>query len=294
MRERITPYTDDLERYLDELDNPDDFYSGRKAWESDLDSIYRFGTVDLIHPETDFTHVARVVGLSHLLASQLQQNSVEINGYKLTRLALHHDDAEADPRIGDIPTPVKNSWTDEERQTYREIEAEAAIQLAKRYMPPKYQESYMQDSREAQGKQSVEAQIIKIADKWDGLGKTILEIQCGNLDMFPILNNYRNEMNALAALPVFPLAVSPDADYQEGLPDEVIDRIPKLSQELLISNPRQFLENLIESRLPRVYLYWLRNALNSIDPRRLFSGWSQEISTNFMPLLSDFRQGKLR
>lgn len=292
----------DFLQYLYEIEHLDEVYPSRDKWTRDLDTIGRFaqmetttlGKVELIHPESVLTHAIRVNSLTFLMGASLAKQGIPINTFKLSRMSLHHDDAEVDPEIGDIPTPIKRQMSPEELLALRAQEAAASQRLADLYTVEQYKEVYLADAEEVAAKTSIEAQLVTICDKWDGICKVILEIQCGNTDLEEIFRNYQNEMMLLKKLPVFNLVATADFDIHRDLPFELIRNMPKLSRELLVQNPREFWRILFETELPsNLYRTWLDQTMRLVDPRRTFTGWREETTQYFLPLLAAYRQGTL-
>ena len=191
------------QHHVDDTDGNPEFYEGRALWQNDLNQVTRFKGVQTYNKSSLLDHVTRLDFLQVSLSSKLRfLTGIEIDGLKTKRFAEHHDDAEV--ITGDIPSPIKAAWTDEERLKFTHKENEAMQILARRYMPEKYVPLYLSDWKEVSEKQSAEAQIVDIADKWDGLCEVLTEIRCGNdsSEIFKVLENYQGIFKRLSKHPL--------------------------------------------------------------------------------------------
>lgn len=132
-------------------------------------------------------------------------DGVLLDGRKISRLSLHHDDAEY--WTGDIPSPKKAAFTKEDRAKHLREENEAMIQAANKYMPERYRQLYLDDWEELTTKQTPESQIVEIADKWDGLCEVMTDIRCGNStpEIFEVVQNYQALFEKINKLPLMHL-----------------------------------------------------------------------------------------
>ncbi len=233
----------------------------RTVWSNDLLSVIRFAEVPTIHKSNLFEHVANVNMLAQSMASYLAATDDNLlDGGKIYRLALHHDDAEV--ITGDIPSPVKAAFTQEEREAYRKREDEAMVELSQKYMPSKFQQLYLDDWKELTAKQSPEAQLIEIADKWDGLCETITDIRCGNDDpeIFQVLKNYQALFKKMES---FPLMEKLEHSFHFGFKHiptiEETTNFSKIDLNLLseVDGKDAFWERVFDPSLPAIYKHWL-------------------------------------
>lgn len=103
-------------------------------------------------PESIASHVFGVAVATMFLVDALRDAGAQVDGERALRMALLHDAAEA--RTGDVPLPLK---TDAVRAALAVLEDEAFAEL----LPPRYLALH----REAEERTSLEARIVKAADR---------------------------------------------------------------------------------------------------------------------------------
>lgn len=257
----------------------------------DLERILRFDQAErVIHRNNLHTHMLRVSYLSHDLALHLQNNNgLQIDPAKTQRLALYHDDPEV--ITGDIPTPIKYSMKQHERLQLRKAEEEATKILATRYfgINPLNQRrrQYLQDQRDMTRKESVEARIVNIADKMEGLCETIHEIRCGNDTFYQILDNYRSFFESfIGREPLFEI-INTNTTYKvtlESIPTiKQSQTLRPITYSLYKTNHDAFWKSVFEENLPGFYKKWLNITVTKLSFTALFPGWN--VSNGIKPYL---------
>lgn len=244
-------------------------------WKQALSTIPRFSAIDaMIHRTSLYDHVNRVQSLSFSVAQACKRADYEFDMSIIERRSLHHDDPEVETT--DIPSPVKRAMTPEERLELRERELGAARRLAGRFstLPP---DTYISDQEEVANKETIENQIVDVADKLDGLCETIHELRCGNKTFRPVLENYREIFVDLEQHPIYgclDIAV-PSLEDVEKFPIDI---------ELLKEGRREeFWKNVFDPSLPNFVRLWMRIMSRVGTFRtlacsiRLFPGWTQEL-----------------
>ncbi len=103
-------------------------------------------------PESVAAHVFGVALATMFLVDSLRDEGVEVDGERALRMALLHDAAEA--RTGDVPLPMKSPAV---REALAAIEDEAFESL----LPARYVPLH----REAEERASLEARVVKAADR---------------------------------------------------------------------------------------------------------------------------------
>lgn len=251
----------------------------------DLEQVLRFEQAEkVIHRNNLHTHMSRVSYFSHDLALHLKQTyNLPLDQSKTQRLAMYHDDPEV--ITGDIPTPIKYSMKPAERQKLRKAEEEAIKALATRYFGinplNRKRRQYLQDQFDMTKKETLEARIVNIADKIEGLCETIHEIRCGNTTFHQILNNYRNFFaNFIPEEQLFSY-VNADEKYKTTL-----DVIPTVEQALEMqpisittfkADEKVFWKEVFNPNLPSFYKQWLLVSTIRFTNQQLFPGWKEEI-----------------
>lgn len=131
-------------------------------------------------PESIAAHSYGVAVAAMAITDALRDEGASVDGERVLRMALLHDAAEA--RTGDIPMPAKTSALRDALHTMEAAAVEAML-------PEPYAEVWT----EAESKESLEARIVKAADKVQMMVKLRIyeKQQRGRLDEF--WANPRNE-----------------------------------------------------------------------------------------------------
>ena len=123
-------------------------------------------------------HSLEVAMISHLLAVIGRVRfGKELDADKAALIGIYHDSTEI--ITGDMPTPIKY-YNDEMRDTFKEIEDLAAIQLLA-MLPDDIREEY-EDLFFAQEKDAYLWKLVKAADKISALIKCVEEEKAGNTE----------------------------------------------------------------------------------------------------------------
>lgn len=122
------------------------------------------------------SHSFKVAEIAQLLGDIEEENGQEINWQVLYERALNHDYTER--FIGDIKTPVKYA-TQELRQMLANVESSLTDNFIDNEIPQFLQERYRR--RLSEGKdETLEGQLLAVADKIDLLYESFGEIEKGN------------------------------------------------------------------------------------------------------------------
>lgn len=123
-------------------------------------------------------HSLEVAMLAHLLAVIGRVRfGKDLDADKAALIGIYHDSTEI--ITGDMPTPIKY-YNDEMRDTFKEIEDLAAIQLLA-MLPDDIREEY-EDLFFAQEKDAYLWKLVKAADKISALIKCVEEEKAGNTE----------------------------------------------------------------------------------------------------------------
>lgn len=141
-----------------------------------LAHIMRFSAMPQHFHESVAEHSFYVAYFANILCEMLEEKGVKINKEKAMTMALVHDAEEM--FSGDILTPFKYRST-EVREAIKKVNIEV-IKEAFHDLPEHIEKKYINLWNEESAQQSIEAQIIKKADKLSLLGKCAEEIKAGN------------------------------------------------------------------------------------------------------------------
>jgi 5'-deoxynucleotidase len=286
--EHLQGITDDpvaLDLHLADNDFNPEFIYTKNQWQTDLRGIHRFAEVPMIHNSDLLQHATRVNSLAMTLTSYLiQAHGLKIDGLRVSRMALHHDDAEV--ITGDIPSDLKASLTPEEVTALKEAEQKAIEHLSERYMPEKYRDLYIRDYEEMAAKTSIEAQIVDIADKWDGFCEVITDIRCGNdtPEINSVMENYGKIAARLNRHPIMKqLQESPLLGFSDNPTSEEVEAYPKINLDLLngTNGKANFWKTVFDPTLPRFYRTWLEwGSFTDSHGLGIFNRWADILKNN--------------
>ena len=134
-----------------------------------------------------------VAMISHLLAVIGRVRfGKELDADKAALIGIYHDSTEI--ITGDMPTPIKY-YSDEMRDTFKEIEDLAAIQLLA-MLPDDIREEY-EDLFFAQEKDAYLWKLVKAADKISALIKCVEEEKAGNTEFANAKKLTRKSIDAM-------------------------------------------------------------------------------------------------
>lgn len=138
-------------------------------------------------------HSLEVAMISHLLAVIGRVRfGKELNADKAALIGMYHDSTEI--ITGDMPTPIKY-FNDEMRETFKEIEDLAAIQLLA-MLPDDIREEY-EELFFAQEKDAYLWKLVKAADKISALIKCVEEEKAGNTEFVNARKQTRKSIDAM-------------------------------------------------------------------------------------------------
>ncbi|WP_461213272.1 YfbR-like 5'-deoxynucleotidase [Lacticaseibacillus sp. GG6-2] len=176
-------------------------------------------------------HSFKVAEIAQMLGDIEEHAGNTVNWQSLYEKALNHDYTER--FIGDIKTPVKYA-TPALREMLADVEESMTENFIQNEIPPEYQDVYRR--RLSQGKDdTLEGQILSIADKVDLLYESFGEIEKGNPERVYV-NIYTESLSVIMSF-----AKRPSVDYfiREILPDmlneEFADRdmLTKLTRAIM-------------------------------------------------------------
>lgn len=138
-------------------------------------------------------HSLEVAMISHLLAVIGRVRfGKELDADKAALIGIYHDSTEI--ITGDMPTPIKY-YNDEMRDTFKEIEDLAAIQLLA-MLPDDIREEY-EDLFFAQEQDAYLWKLVKAADKISALIKCVEEEKTGNTEFVNAKKMTRKSIDAM-------------------------------------------------------------------------------------------------
>ncbi|KRM78545.1 hypothetical protein FC84_GL000803 [Lapidilactobacillus dextrinicus DSM 20335] len=198
---------------------------------SNLETLNRAPGFFKYQEHTVAAHSFKVAEIAQLLGDIEEESGQTVNWQRLYEKALNHDYTER--FIGDIKTPVKYA-THELRRQLAEVESRMTQNFIENEIPEFLQERYMR--RLSEGKdETLEGQILSVADKVDLLYESFGEIQKGNpqsvyLDIFRESLSTIIQFKSLKSVQYFLNEVLPDL-LNEQFADRA--RLVAISDELL-------------------------------------------------------------
>ncbi|MFC6289513.1 YfbR-like 5'-deoxynucleotidase [Levilactobacillus angrenensis] len=198
---------------------------------SDLETIDRAPGYFKFEQHSVAAHSFKVAEVAQFLGDVEEQDGHEVNWRLLYEKALNHDYTER--FIGDIKTPVKYA-TPQLRQMLADVETSLTANFIKNEIPEQFQAAYTR--RLGEGKDdTLEGQILSVADKVDLLYESFGEIQKGNPE--PVFTEiYRESLSTIlkfkqmACVQYFLSAVLPEmlsADFSDR------QKLAELTDQLL-------------------------------------------------------------
>lgn len=145
---------------------------------SDLEKLIRLPGKFKYFEHNVAAHSFKVTKIAQYLATVEEHHGNEIDWKSLYEKALNHDFAEV--FTGDIKTPVKYASRDL-KKLFSQVEEEMVDNFIREEFPEGYQDVYRERLQEGKD-DSLEGQILAVADKIDLLYETFGEIQKRNPD----------------------------------------------------------------------------------------------------------------
>lgn len=154
-----------------------------------LEGVTRYSTYNRMHYRTNLWNHCRRVSW---LAQELEQFAVKAFGeeydpLKAYALALVHDDAEI--VTGDVQAGDKSKMTKAQLDAVDENEKNAIPLLTARFPTQVGGYEYKTLLEEALYKNSLEAQVVMLADKLDAFGEALHEVFAGNTHFITLVEN---------------------------------------------------------------------------------------------------------
>ena len=143
---------------------------------SDLENIIRLSGKFKFEEHSVAAHSFKVTQIAQFLGTVEEQAGNKVDWRSLYEKALNHDYTEL--FIGDIKTPVK--YADPAlRDKLAKVEEKMAKNFIETVIPEEFQSAYVNRMKEGKD-ESLEGQILSVADKIDLLYESFGEIQKGN------------------------------------------------------------------------------------------------------------------
>lgn len=145
---------------------------------TDLERIIRCPGKFKFQDHSVAEHSWKVVQYAKTLADIEEMNGVPVDWKKLYEITSSHDYGEI--FIGDIKTPVKHHSM-ELRSMLLQVEEGMVAHFIDENIPEEFQPFFRRQLREGKD-QSVEGQILEVADKLDQIYEAFIELQLGNTE----------------------------------------------------------------------------------------------------------------
>ncbi|MCM3631251.1 HD domain-containing protein [Paenibacillus glycanilyticus] len=145
---------------------------------TDLERIIRCPGKFKFQDHSVAEHSWKVVQYAKTLADIEEMNGVAIDWKKLYEITSSHDYGEI--FIGDIKTPVKHHSM-ELRSMLLQVEEGMVALFIDENIPEEFKPFFRRQLREGKD-QSVEGQILEVADKLDQIYEAFIELQLGNTE----------------------------------------------------------------------------------------------------------------
>ena len=143
---------------------------------SDLESIFRCPGKFKYEEHSGAAHSFKVTKIAQFLGTVEEQQGNTVDWRSLYEKALNHDHSEL--FIGEIKTPVKYA-TPQLREMLGDVEESMTENFIKNEIPLEFQAVYSKRLKEGKD-ETLEGQILSVADKVDLLYESFGEIQKGN------------------------------------------------------------------------------------------------------------------
>ncbi|MWC30801.1 YfbR-like 5'-deoxynucleotidase [Paenibacillus sp. MMS18-CY102] len=156
---------------------------------TDLERIIRCPGKFKYQEHSVSAHSWKVVQYAKTLADIEESNGVAVDWKKLYEITSSHDYGEI--FIGDIKTPVKH-YSLELRAMLQKVEEGMVEHFIEDHIPEDFKPIFRRQLREGKDN-SVEGQILEVADKMDQIYEAFAELQLGNTEKEFIVM-YRNAL----------------------------------------------------------------------------------------------------
>lgn len=199
---------------------------------TDLERIIRCPGKFKFQEHSVSAHSWKVVQYAKTLADIEESNGVAIDWKKLYEITSSHDYGEI--FIGDIKTPVKH-YSLELRAMLQQVEEGMVAHFIEEHIPEQFKAIFRRQLREGKD-DSVEGQILEVADKLDQIYEAFSELQRGNTEK-EFITMYRHALIKIKGIKLhcvdyFLHYILPDM-VQEGTRSPI--DIAKITNEALAS-----------------------------------------------------------
>ncbi|WP_282801837.1 HD domain-containing protein [Secundilactobacillus kimchicus] len=161
---------------------------------SDLETIHRAPGYFKFSEHSVAAHSFKVTQIAQFLGDVEAQSGQSVDWQRLYEKALNHDYTER--FIGDIKTPVKYA-TPELRTMLASVEASLTENFIQNEIPTEFQSAYRRSLSEPKD-ETLEGQILSVADKIDLLYESFGEIEKGNPEGVYV-DIYRESLQTISA-----------------------------------------------------------------------------------------------
>lgn len=158
-----------------------------------LAHVKRFNNRPLLFPESVAEHSFYVAHYTQLICWLLNQKKVKVDTEKAVSMALIHDSEEG--FSGDILNPFKH-FNHRISRAIAEVNEET-VGLMFEELPKELSKHLIDLWHEEQRRESIESQVVKLADSLSLISKCFEEIEAGNSNFHEI---YRREMRNIISL----------------------------------------------------------------------------------------------
>lgn len=267
-----------------ERDNPEFDAAGHVLWLKRMSVIKRFSSLPEMTHRTDlFIHARRTAFLGEYLVSLLNNQGFNLDMKRVFRLGYHHDDPEI--LTDDLPSPLKHAMTDEEKGVLKSKER-GALQMFTQFFFGERYPTYLSEQEELNEKQTPEAQLVDVADKWDALGEILHEVRCGNKAFFPLVQQYRNYFSHFKQCNFWStLRTHPSLDFSNLPTVKQAQRMPPIKVDDLETKGKAW-KILLDESAPACSRTWATISLAIFYPnpeKFIFPGWYLELWKRWGP-----------
>jgi 5'-deoxynucleotidase YfbR-like HD superfamily hydrolase len=272
---------------MNNLEKEGDRLYKTKEWLRITSSVKRYGDHrEMIHRPDLWAHIRRVAYLSEAIGkylNNLDHSPFNIDLKRTFNMGYHHDDSEF--ILPDINSQIKHSFTKEQKERLREQEDSTIRALAVLFYGYKIgsseYEKYISLHKETQGKQTVKAKIVDIADKWDAACEIMHDIRCGNKNFVKLMDFSANRFkifsfscrafwDILGQSPIFEFDKIPTSSEATNLPMIGMGDLKRPSDVARIMSWKE------TKGYPTCYRTWaeINRKIFDIRPEKyIFPGW---------------------